>query len=578
MRNAEALQRDDNDVIEQSIKEWFTSRKKMTPELFNRSLSLAKEQDGSVSLPLMLLKLGQVSAEDLALCLAEVTQLPKVSFEDFPASPACAELISENFLKQHSVIPLDFSNGILTLAMLDPSDQFVIKSTRLASGAEQVKPVVISKTDLDSLFDQFYGDGQSQLGKIADQIADSGSDNDTDVEQLRDMASEAPVIRLVNLLIQRACKSNASDIHIEPFHDKLRVRFRCDGLLQEVEAPPAHLSAAVISRIKIMAHMNIAERRLPQDGRIDLRVQGQTIDIRVSSIPTVHGESVVMRILQRDSLVLDFESLGMSGEPLARFKSALEKPNGMILVTGPTGSGKSTTLYTAMQGLNTEQRKIITVEDPVEYQLEGVNQIQVRSSIGLDFATTLRSIVRQDPDIIMVGEMRDLETAKICIQSALTGHLVLSTLHTNEAAGSITRLLDMGVEDYLLTSTLLCVVSQRLVRKLCQHCAESFEPMPELLERLSWNSGETIDPGSKLYNPVGCEHCRNSGYNGRIAISEVLPVDDIIRRQIMLNCDAKELQQLAVEHGMKTMYTDGCIKALAGLTTLEEVLRVTQEG
>jgi general secretion pathway protein E len=578
MGNSNALHLDDKELIQQQIKEWFISHKKITDELFNRSLSLVKEQTGSTSLPLMLLKLGQVSAEDLAICLAEITQLRKVSFEDFPAEAACDNLIAENFLKQHSVIPLSFSNNILTLAMLDPSDHFVIKSTKLASGAERVDPVVISKTDLDTLYDQFYGDGQSQLGKIADQIEESSNNSDADVEQLRDMASEAPVIRLVNLLIQRACKSNASDIHIEPFHDKLKVRFRCDGLLQEVESPPAHLSAAIISRIKIMAHMNIAERRLPQDGRIDLRVQGQTIDIRVSSIPTVHGESVVMRILQRDSLVLDFESLGLSGEPLARLKNALNKPNGMILVTGPTGSGKSTTLYTAMQGLNTEQRKIITVEDPVEYQLEGVNQIQVRSSIGLDFATTLRSIVRQDPDIIMVGEMRDLETAKICIQSALTGHLVLSTLHTNEAAGSITRLLDMGVEDYLLTSTLLCVVSQRLVRKLCQHCAEPFQPMPEILERLSRNSGHTINPDSKLYTPVGCEHCRLTGYNGRIAISEVLPVDDHIRRQIMQNCDARALQKLAVEHGMQTMYTDGCSKALAGMTTLEEILRVTQES
>ncbi|WP_019620459.1 type II secretion system ATPase GspE [Amphritea japonica] len=578
MENAVLSDNEHRDLIQQQIKEWFSARNKLTAELFDRSLSLVNEQGETTRLPQMLLKLGQVSAEDLALCLADILNLKKVSFEDFPATPACSDLIAENFLKQHSVLPLEFTDHTLVLAMLDPSDEFIIKSTKLASGANKVEPVVISKTDLESLYEQFYSDGQSQLGKIADQVETSADDNDTDVDQLRDMASEAPVIRMVNLLIQRACKNNASDIHVEPFHDKLKVRFRCDGLLQDVEAPPAHLSAAIISRIKIMAHMNIAERRLPQDGRIDLRVQGQTIDIRVSSIPTVHGESVVMRLLQRDSQVQDFDSLGLTGEPLSRLKAALNKPNGMILVTGPTGSGKSTTLYTALQGLNTEQRKIITVEDPVEYQLEGVNQIQVRSSIGLDFATTLRSIVRQDPDIIMVGEMRDLETARICVQSALTGHLVLSTLHTNEAAGSITRLLDMGVEDYLLTSTLLCVVSQRLVRKLCQHCAKPYQPMPELLERLSKHSGLNIGPDSTLCEPVGCEHCRNTGYNGRIAICEVLPVDDHIRRQIMQNCDARALQKLAMQQGMHTMYSDGCSKALAGLTTLKEVLRVTQES
>lgn len=578
MENAVVLNNDDETVFYQQIQEWFTSRNKVTADVFNRSLSLVKEQGETTSLPLMLLKLGQVSAEDLATCFVDILNLRKVSFEDFPPSPACSELIAENFLKQNSVLPLAFQDDTLILAMLDPSDQFVIKSTKLACGATRVEPVVISKTDLDSLYEQFYGNGQSLLGKIADQVEASVESNDRDVEQLRDMASEAPVIRMVNLLIQRACKNNASDIHIEPFHDKLKIRFRCDGLLQEVEAPPAQLSAAVISRIKIMAHMNIAERRLPQDGRIDLRVQGQTIDIRVSSIPTVHGESVVMRLLQRDSLALDFESLGLTGEPLVRLTAALNKPNGMILVTGPTGSGKSTTLYTALQGLNTEQRKIITVEDPVEYQLEGVNQIQVRSSIGLDFSTTLRSIVRQDPDIIMVGEMRDLETARICVQSALTGHLVLSTLHTNEAAGSIIRLLDMGVEDYLLTSTLLCVVSQRLVRRLCQHCAKPYHPMPELLERLSKHSNLTIEPGSTLFKPIGCEHCRNTGYNGRVAICEVLPVDDPIRQQIMQNSDARELQKLAIKRGMQTMYTDGCSKALAGLTTLKEVLRVTQES
>ncbi len=334
----------------------------------------------------------------------------------------------------------------------------------------------------------------------------------------------------------------------------------------------------MISRIKIMAHLNIAERRLPQDGRIDLKVQGQTIDIRVSTVPTVHGESVVMRLLRRDKLTLDFAALGIQGPQLERLQHALAQPNGMILVTGPTGSGKSTTLYTALQGLNTEQRKIITVEDPVEYQLEGVNQIQVKASIGLSFASALRSIVRQDPDVIMVGEMRDLEAARICVQSALTGHLVLSTLHTNEAAGSITRLLEMGVEDYLLTSTLLCVVGQRLVRRLCTHCAEAYQPLPELLSTLCERAHLTPQHDMRLYRANGCPSCNGTGFNGRIAIVEVLPMNDAIRQQVMQHTDAQLLQATAVEQGMLTMYADGCQKALAGLTTFEEILRVTQES
>jgi general secretion pathway protein E len=340
-----------------------------------------------------------------------------------------------------------------------------LKALSMASG-KTISPQVGVASEIENGIEKLYGVGRSAMGQIIDTLGEGGDDELEDVEHLRDLASEAPVIRLVNLIMQRAVEARASDIHIEPFENRLKVRYRVDGVLQEVEAPPSSSTAAVISRIKIMARLNIAERRLPQDGRIMHRVQGKELDLRVSTIPTSHGESVVMRILDRESIVLDFDSLGFDEGLKADFVKDLEMPHGIILVTGPTGSGKTTTLYTALSQINTPERKIITVEDPVEYQLEGINQIQAQSSIGLDFAHALRAIVRQDPDVIMIGEMRDLETARIAIQSALTGHLVLSTIHTNDAAGGITRMLDMGVEDYLLTSTVNAILAQRLVRTL----------------------------------------------------------------------------------------------------------------
>jgi general secretion pathway protein E len=415
------------------------------------------------------------------------------------------------------------------------------------------------------------------MGDILSRVETSEQESVEDVEQLRDRASEAPVIRLVNLIIQHAVELRASDIHVEPFESRLKVRYRIDGVLQETEAPPVQLSPAVISRIKLMARLNIAERRLPQDGRIEMRVQGNDLDIRVSTVPTMHGESVVLRLLNRENVVLDFAALGFSEQPLQRLQSVLHIPHGVLLVTGPTGSGKTTTLYTALNSLNTSESKLITVEDPVEYQLEGVNQIHVKPSIGLTFASALRSIVRQDPDVIMVGEMRDLETARICIQSALTGHLVLSTLHTNDAPSSVTRLLEMGVEDYLLTSTLNAVLAQRLVRKLCTQCREAYQPLPEMLRELHLERLAGGQPVT-LYRPKGCSACNGTGYHGRIAIIEVLVLSDAIRRLILQHADAGALRQAAREEGMLSMYEDGCLKALDGTTNIEEVLRVTQGG
>ncbi|HJU08533.1 MAG TPA: type II secretion system ATPase GspE, partial [Rhodanobacteraceae bacterium] len=441
-------------------------------------------------------------------------------------------------------------------------------------------PVVLRialRSEIDDLIERWHGQGRSALGTIVEGMEGEGAESaDDDIEHLRDLASEAPVIRLVNLLIQRAVEARASDIHIEPFENRLKVRYRIDGVLHEVEAPPASSTAAVISRIKIMARMNIAERRLPQDGRIMLRVQGKELDLRVSCIPTSFGESVVMRILDRGNVVLDFGALGFDARTLPDFLRVLEQPHGILLVTGPTGSGKTTTLYTALSKINTPDRKIITVEDPVEYQLEGINQMQVKPQIGLDFAGALRSIVRQDPDVIMIGEMRDLETCKIAIQSALTGHLVLSTLHTNSAAGGLTRLLDMGVEDYLLASTVNAILAQRLVRRLDPATAEPYAPLPEMVRELGLDRFTDQRP-LRLYRPRP-SHDNPSGYRGRLAIIEQLTLSDPLRRLVMQRADASEIERAARAEGMHTMYEDGMRKALAGLTTIEEVLRVTQEA
>ncbi|HOB61744.1 MAG TPA: type II secretion system ATPase GspE [Candidatus Competibacteraceae bacterium] len=524
----------------------------------------------------LLLKLGLVSERDLSEALVAQLELPLVRPTDYPEMPVTNGAIAPRFLKEARAIPLFEDERGLTVALANPTDEYVLSALRLATG-KTILPRVGIPSELEAAFERLYGSGRSAMGQIVDSIglADDLTDEEQ-IQHLKDLASEAPVIRLVNLMIARAVESRASDIHIEPFENRLKIRYRVDGVLREVESPPSRLSAAVISRIKIMAKLNIAERRLPQDGRIQLRAQGKEIDLRVSTVPTLWGESVVMRILDKASVVLDFEILGFSPRTLKRFLDVLNLPHGIILVTGPTGSGKTTTLYTALQTINTPERKILTVEDPVEYQLEGVNQIQVKPQINLTFANALRSIVRQDPDVIMIGEMRDLETAGIAVQSALTGHLVLSTLHTNDAAGSVTRLLDMGVEDYLLTSTINGILAQRLVRMLCTHCRQPYPALPELVDELRLRRFADT-PDITLYKPVGCEQCGGSGYRGRAAIMEFLVMSDPLRRMVLKHADATELQVQAQKEGMDTMYEDGLRKAVAGQTTIEEVLRVTTQ-
>ncbi|AVP99692.1 type II secretion system protein GspE [Ahniella affigens] len=522
----------------------------------------------------LLTRLGLVSEKDAAEALSDVMELELVSAKDCPDSPPQGVSLSVRFLKQFHVVPIAETDTHLTLLVAEPQDPYPAQAVELATGKEVVLRIGI-RSEIDDLVERYFGAGRSAMGAIVENLSDEATRSEDDVEHLRDLASEAPVIRLVNLIIQRAVEARASDIHIEPFENRLKVRYRIDGVLEEVESPPSSSTAAVISRIKIMAKLNIAERRLPQDGRIMLRVQGKELDLRVSTVPTSFGESVVMRILDRESVVLDFHTLGFTDEFLPQFMNVLQLPHGIMLVTGPTGSGKTTTLYTALSKLNTPDVKIITVEDPVEYQIEGVNQIQAKPQIGLDFSHALRSIVRQDPDIIMIGEMRDLETAKIAIQSALTGHLVLSTLHTNNAAGGITRLLDMGVEDYLLTSTVNGILAQRLIRKVEATHAEPYVALPEVVEEFNLRRFQP-EGVVKLYRPVGSA-LTPTGYLGRTTIMEFLVMADPLRRLVMQHADMGKIEATARELGMRTMFEDGLVKAMNGVTTIEEVLRAVQQ-
>jgi general secretion pathway protein E len=527
-------------------------------------------------LVLLLPKLGLVSERDLTQAIAEALDLPLVGPGDFPDEPLYVGKLSPRFLREAHVLPLAETPEGLAVAMADPLNEYAADAMRLISG-RQLLPRVAEPADLEAAVERLYVEDRSGAGRrVEEGEGEVDEALEVDVERLKDLASEAPVIRLVNQMITKAVEARASDIHIEAFEDRLRVRYRIDGVLQEVDTPPNRFRSAIVSRIKIMAKLNIAERRLPQDGRIKLAIRGTPIDLRISTIPTMHGEGVVMRVLDRQGVTLDFAGLGITDHNLNTFLRILERPHGIVLVTGPTGSGKTTTLYASLTRLNSPDKKILTVEDPIEYQLDGINQIQVKPGIGLSFANVLRSILRQDPDIIMIGEVRDVDTAEIAIQAALTGHLVLSTLHTNDASGTITRLLDMGVEEYLLTSTLNGVAAQRLVRMLCPHCQTKEPVLPELVEQLGLRR-YTSEPEIVLYRPNGCEHCNGTGYFGRSSLVEVLVVTDEIRRLILRRAEAIELHRAAVQQGMRTMYDDGMRKALAGLTTVEEVLRVTRD-
>jgi len=559
------------------IGEILIERGKLDAAGLERALRLQAESGGE-KLGALLVTLGVCAQRDVAEALAQQLGLPLVDSVLYPEFPILEERVSARFLRESRALPVREDEAELVLAMADPTDEYTINAFEMVTG-RAVRPMVAIPTELEAAMERLYGAGKSALGQIVGDVETRVDELafDADVQQLKDLASEAPVIRMVSLIITNALETRASDIHIEPFENRLIVRYRIDGVLHEVESPPRRLSAAVISRIKIMANLDIAERRLPQDGRIRLRVQGKEIDLRVSTVPTMHGESVVMRILDKGGVALDFARLGFEDDTLKLFLDVLLQPHGILLVTGPTGSGKTTTLYTALDRLNQPDVKILTVEDPVEYQMAGINQIQVKPQIDLTFANALRSIVRQDPDVIMIGEIRDLETAQIAVQSALTGHLVLSTVHTNDAPSTVNRLLDMGVEDYLLTSTIIGILAQRLVRTLCPLCKEPYEALPELVEQMHLRKFVPDGPIT-LWHAKGCSGCSQTGYTGRISILEMLPMTDALRSLVMRHATATELRAQALSEGMLAMYDDGLRKALRGVTTFEEVLRVTREG
>jgi general secretion pathway protein E len=520
----------------------------------------------------VLTQLGLMSDRGLAEALAQLIAAPLVGPADYPEAPLFHDRLKPKFLRRARALPIDSNDHRATLAMADPLDGFARNAVAAALG-RPVAVAVAVPIELEAALDRLYAEfGESEEETTLDEVTPDAEPAEEDAERLKDLASEAPVIRLVNQLIARAVETHASDIHLEPFPDRLRVRYRYDGVLHEIDPPPARLQAAIISRIKIMARLDIAERRLPQDGRIKLTVRGHEIDFRVSTIPSLHGETVVLRVLDRTAVEFDYAKLGLPADIRAGVERALELPNGMVLVTGPTGSGKTTTLYTGLLKLNTVARKIVTVEDPIEYQLTGINQIQVKPQIGLNFASLLRSILRQDPDVIMIGEIRDLETAQIAVQAALTGHLVLSTLHTNSAAATMTRLRDMGLEDYLMTATLKAVLAQRLVRVLCPAC-KTADPAPAaLIERFGL---ERLAPRSVItvFHPRGCPECRGTGFRGRRAIAELLVPNRATDRLIFDGADDIAIERSAIEQGMRPIFDSGLLAVIEGDTTIEEVVR-----
>lgn len=553
-----------------SFGEQLVQAGKLSARDLDRALAAQQEMGGSLSV--VLTQLGLVSEADVVQTRSRVLGIPFAAADEFPDIALEVSGLLPDFMAAHQVYPLRLDSNRLDVAMATPEDGYLLKALRLATGLD-IRPFIALPSDIEKALSQ---PAAEEVGQDEDDdLAGLGGDSGDFIEHLKDLASEAPVIRLVNTIIGRVIELRASDIHLEPFDDGLHVRYRVDGVIHSSELVPPKHSAAVASRVKLLAHLDIAERRLPQDGRIKIRVKGRELDLRVSTVPTVHGESVVMRVLDRASVRFSLEQMGFEADTLERFNALLARPHGILLVTGPTGSGKTTTLYAALSKLDSSTQKIINVEDPVEYQLEGINQIQVHTQIGLTFANALRSILRQDPDIIMIGEMRDGETAQIAVQSALTGHLVLSTLHTNTAAGAVIRMQDMGVERYLITSSVNGVLSQRLVRTLCHHCKEPVTPSSEVLA--SSGLGRYLKPGVPMYRARGCAHCRDTGYLGRTAIHELLVLDEAMRKAIIEGKDASVLHSNAVRSGMLTLYEDGLRKVAAGTTCLEELLRVTQE-
>ena len=540
--------------------EILIERKLITSEDLDRALELQKERGDKIGKTLV--DMGFVAMRDVLAALAEQLDVPLVTIEGPPVVSPETETLSPRFLRQFRCLPVGREDHTITLAMADPLDVETIATVKSCTGLK-VKSALAAEQEILDAIERYYG----ASSRAEQDLEGDAAEMSEDLEHLRDMASEAPVIRLVNAIIAQAVEKRASDIHFEPFEKEFRVRYRIDGVLYPQEMPPREMKAAMISRVKLMAKLNIAERRLPQDGRIKIKTLGREVDLRVSTLPTLYGESVVMRLLDRSAGdFYDLGRLGFDRHLFERMEHYTSMPHGIFLVTGPTGSGKSTTLYSSLKRINQSDKKIITIEDPVEYQMDGINQIHVNPQIGLTFASGLRHIVRQDPDVIMVGEIRDRETADTAIRASLTGHFVFSTLHTNDAPSAITRLADMGVENYLITSSVVAVLAQRLVRLICQHCKVE--------------NGTRIAPDGEIvtcYRGAGCESCFGSGYTGRVGIFELMELNDDIRKLIVRGDDAVAITLAARRNGMRNLREDGWLKVAEGLTTPDEVMRVTQE-
>ena len=532
--------------------------------------ALQEQDQTQKSLGRILIDSGLVTEGDLVEMLSRQIGLEFVDLAETPVDPSAAGLISASLARRYQALPLGWDDGRLVLALADPSNVFAIDDIRTITKRE-LKVVVSTRAGILEAIDKYHRmDGEAE--SISAQAA-SETEAEEDLAHVREVVEDAPIVKLVNMLISQAVADRASDIHIEPTERDLRIRYRIDGVLHEVMRPPKSIQSGVISRLKIMADINIAERRIPQDGRVNVKLNGKSVDLRVATLPTVYGEKIVLRILDKSTALLKLSDLGFLPSSMERYAQSYRKPYGTILVTGPTGSGKSTTLYATLNILNEDTKNIITVEDPVEYRLPNINQVQTNNKAGLTFAAALRSILRSDPDIVLVGEIRDKETATIAIEAALTGHLVLSTLHTNDAATTPTRLIEMGVEPFLVASALDCIVAQRLARRLCDRCRQAYQPTEAELQQVAWDM-ELDGMPERLFRPVGCSHCGKTGYRGRFAIHEVLTVTEDIERLIVEREHSEDIKKTAVSQGMLTLRQAGLTHVSQGTTSIEEILRV----
>lgn len=543
-------------------------------------LAVRKKEETGASLGSLLVNMGLASEWEMAAALGKQLNVPFITLSHYEIDPEVLQSIPEDIVKKYQIVPVDKTGNTLTIALSDPSNIYLLDEIRILTKC-QIVPVISFESDIDEAINKYYDNGnESKFEEMLKDITDPEQDTEMEIlnqDEIDDNddtsleANDAPVIQLVNLIIKEAIKMRASDIHIEPYEKELRIRYRIDGVLHEISPPPKKFQNAITARIKVLSNMKLDEKRLPQDNRFKLKVDTKSIDFRVSTCPTSFGEKIVMRILDHSSLMLNLEDLGFETHILKKFNDQIHKPWGMILVTGPTGSGKSTTLYSALSTINDPRKNISTIEDPVEYQLRGINQVQARPEIGLTFAGGLKSFLRQDPDVIMVGEIRDFETAEVAIKAALTGHLVLSTLHTNDAPSSINRLTNMGIEAFLVTASINLIMAQRLVRRICENCKDDFTPPPELVSAMNFDKRDDI----KYYKGYGCERCNNSGYRGRVALYEVMVVSNKMKDFILTGASSTELKRFAIEEGMESLRMAGSRKIQEGLTTIEEVLGAT---